>query len=125
MKRLLAILLLANCTLAQDLPEHPKPQHKAFFDHQNIVLFAGVATVRVLDLHSTWRFRSKGYNEGILSNGFVDNKVAFTAFSIGMVGAHIGGCYLLHRTGLHKLERMGSYIHIGLVGRTVAGNYRL
>ena len=125
MKYLLAISLLASCASAQGFPEGPQPLRHTFFDRQNVVLFAGVAAVRVLDLNSTWRFRSKGYNEGMLSNGFVDDKPAFVAFSLGMVGAHIAGCYLLHRTGHHRLEQMASYAHIGLVGRTVANNYRL
>ena len=60
-----------------------------------------------------------------MGNAFVDNRPTFIAFSAGMVGAHIGAAYLLHRTGHHKAERWLSYIHIGAVGATAIHNFTL
>lgn len=96
-----------------------------FLDKTNIALFSGVAIARGFDLHSTWKMRRAGWQEVELGNGMVDNKPAFTVFTIGMVGAHVTGCYLLHRTGHHRLERTLSVLHIGSTSATVARNYWL
>lgn len=120
MKRLIVfVLLFASIALAQDIRPH------RFLDKTNIALFSGVAIARGFDLHSTWKMRRAGWQEIELSNGLVDNKAAFTAFTAGMVAAHVGGCYLLHRTGHHRMERFASLVHISSTSATVARNYWL
>jgi len=112
-------LLLATIATAQDMPKH------RFFDKENVTLFSALAVTRAMDCDSTWRFRAKGYQEGELTNGLVDNKPAFVAFSAAMVGAQIGGSYILHRLGWHRAERWTSAVHVGMVGGTALNNYRL
>lgn len=106
------------------VPVLSKTSHR-FLDKTNVSLFAGVAVARGLDLHSTWAMRRAGWQEVELSNSIVDNKSAFTAFTAGVFAAHVGGCYLLHRAGHHRLERIASVLHIAGTSATVASNYRL
>ena len=101
-----------------------KPLHTKFWDRQNVVAFAALGGARALDLHSTWRFRARGVDEAQLSNGLVDNKPLFAAFSVGMVGSSILTSYILHRTGHHKLERISNYLNLTAVATTVAWNYK-
>jgi hypothetical protein len=101
-----------------------KPLHTKFWDRQNVVAFAALGGARALDLHSTWRFRARGINEGQLSNGLVDNKPLFATFSAGMVGSSILTSYILHRTQHHKLERLSNYLNLTAVASTVAWNYK-
>ena len=96
------------------------PPHR-FWDRENVLLFAGVGAVRMLDYASTQHFRSQGVDEWLLSNDIVDNKPLFLGIELAGVAASIGVSYLLHRTGHHKVERWISFIHIG-VG--VAGSIR-
>ena len=122
MKKLLLLFMLFGCfpvwASAQEKP------HK-FFDKTNLVAFSALSSLRVIDLHSTWRFRRRGFDELILTNSFVDNKPLFVGMSAGMVGANIGLAYIFHRTGHHKLERIFSYTNIGIVSFAVIHNYRL
>jgi hypothetical protein len=115
----ICIVMLSSSSHAQELPQAP---HR-FLDKTNIALFTGVATMRALDLHSTWKLRRNGWNEYVLPARLVDSKPAFTAFSVGMVAAHVGGCYLLHRTGHHRMERIASAVHIATGAAAAANNY--
>lgn len=99
-------LLLLGSAQAQD------KTHK-FFDKPNIILFTTAVVGRSLDCYSTWRARSIGYQEVVLTNNFVDNKPLFAAYSAGAVGANIGVSYILHRLHQHKLERAITLVHIG------------
>ena len=115
------LLVLLPAAFGQNLPDAPSA-HK-FWDRQNKALFAGVVLTRALDVVSTHDFRMEHRNERILSNELVDNEPAFVAFQAGMTAAHVGACYLLHRTGHHKLERAASYVSIGVLGVQVVNNY--
>lgn len=140
-------LLLSTPAFAQNLLATKSEQHR-FFDKQNIALFSAVAAVRIADMDSTWRFRSihcqhyptrvvngimefpftacgPSANEVMLSNSFVDNKPAFAAYSLGMVGAHVVSSYFLHRTGHHRLERWSAIVHIAYMGAWNVHNYQV
>ena len=111
-------VLLGNASLSAQEPHR-------FFDRENIVLFSSVAAMRTLDLHSTWRARRLGGREALLPQGLTDNKPAFAAFSYGMVGGNIAISYAFHKRGWHKAERILSMVHVGSVGYSVWGNYRI
>ncbi|HVA01692.1 MAG TPA: hypothetical protein VMV34_08565, partial [Terriglobia bacterium] len=73
------------------LSQLPSEGSHHFWDKTNLMLFAGVATVRALDYTSTQHFRRLGHNEVLLTNSVVDNKplfagieVAGTALSVGL-----------------------------------------
>jgi hypothetical protein len=96
-----------------------------FWDKTNLMLFAGVATVRTLDYTSTRHFRSLGHNEVLLTNSVVDNKPLFAGIEVAGMALSIGAAYWLHRTGHHKLERWVSVVHIGAGAFGDIRNYSL
>ena len=106
-------------------PVVPRRATHRFFDRTNLLLFAGVATVRALDFTSTQHFRELGNNEVLLTNDIVDNKPLFAAIEVAGTAASIGVSYWLHRTGHHKLERWVSIVHIGVGTFGDAHNYSL
>ena len=101
-----------------------KETHK-FMDRKNWIIFSALATARMMDPISTWHFRSKGLHEGQLSDGFVDNKPLFVAYSSSLVAGQIATSYLFHRLGWHKAERISAMVHTGVVTEAVVHNYRL
>ncbi len=118
---LILFLLVAVPIAAQELPDAP---HK-FMDRQNVALFAGVATVRALDVHSTERFLDRGYQEALLPSALASNTAGMSAYSAAATAAHVYSCYWLHKRGHHRLERIASYAHIAYIGALVVNNYRL
>ncbi|HKT10994.1 MAG TPA: hypothetical protein VJW77_04135 [Terriglobia bacterium] len=106
-------------------PTRPAGEDHRFFDRTNLMLFAGVATVRALDYTSTQHFRSLGNNEVLLTNSIVDNKPLFAGIEVAGTALSIGAAYWLHRTGHHKLERWVSIVHIGVGTFGDAHNYSL
>src|SRR5205814_2100610 len=76
-----------------------------FWDRENGWLFAGVGAARTLDYFSTLNMRQRGRQEIFLSNGVVDNHLAFATIEAAATGASIGASFLFHRYGHHKLER--------------------
>lgn len=106
----------------------PLPAEKVthrFFDKENLAIFAALAGARTLDMFSTWQFRRNGLHEGELSDGFVDNKPLFAAYSGSLVAGQIATCYVFHRMRWHKLERITALVHTGAVTEAVIHNYRL
>lgn len=122
MKTFLFVILFSAALAAQDRPS--PPSHK-FFDRENKTLFLGVAAVRSFDCISTWHARSNGGTEALLTNGLVDNRPGFAAFSAAMVGANVAAAALLHATGHHRAERFVSYLHVSAVGVTDVHNFRV
>ena len=106
-------------------PATPVAKDHRFFDRTNLMLFAGVATVRTLDYTSTQHFRSLGNNEVLLTNSIVDNKPLFAGIEVAGTALSIGAALWLHRTGHHKLERWVSIVHIGVGTFGDAHNYSL
>ena len=113
----IAVILLSTVALnAQD-------SHK-FFDRQNVILFSAIATVRTLDVHSTW-VDKYGVAEVFLPQNLTDSEPGFIAFSAGMGIGGVAISYWFHKRGWHKAERILSYVHIGTVGYAAYGNYRI
>jgi hypothetical protein len=101
------------------------PIEHRFWDKENDLLFAGVASARTLDYFSTLNMRRRGRQEIFLTNDAVDNHAGFAAIEAAATGVSIGASYLFHRYGHHKLERWTSIIHIGLATTGAVRNYSL
>jgi hypothetical protein len=107
------------------LPSRAQEAHK-FFDMPNLVLWSGVAVAHAMDCDSTWKMLDSGNGREVeLPPSLAQSRVEMTLFSIGVVGAQIGGSYLLHRLGWHKAERWTSSMHAGITGITAVHNYGL
>jgi hypothetical protein len=107
------------------LPSQAQEPHR-FFDMQNIVLWSSVAVAHAMDADSTWKMLDSGAGEEVeLPTSLARSRVQMSLFSIGVVGAQVGGSYLLHRIGWHKAERWTSSIHAAVTGATAIHNYGL
>ena len=126
------VLVLAVHAMAKDhadvsfaaRPIASPPTHR-FWDHQNILLFSGVAVFRGLDYSSTRNFQARGRQEILLPDDVVNNSAGFATLEAAGVATSVGISYLFHRTGHHKLERWWSIGHIGVTGFGVVRNYSL
>jgi hypothetical protein len=122
--RLCIIILLVLAALPSFAQEAPEPHR--FFDRQNIVLWSGVAIAHAMDCSSTWAMLDSGNGrESELPTSLAQSRVELPLFSIGVVGAQVGGSYLLHRMGWHRAERWVSSGHAAVVGLTAIHNYEL
>ena len=101
------------------------PRVHAFWDRENIMLFAGVGVMRTLDYTSTMNMLRRGREEILLPQEVVDNHAGFAALEAAATVTSIGISYAFHRTGHHKLERWVSIIHISVAGFGAARNYAL
>ena len=106
-------------------PTKSIPKTHAFWDRENILLFAGVGAARALDYASTLNIRRRGINEIFLTNGIVDNHPLFASIEAGGTAASIGVSYIFHCTGHHKLERWTSVVHFGVAVGGSIRNYAL
>jgi len=107
------------------LQSHAQETHK-FFDTPNLVLWSGVAVAHAMDCDSTWQMLDSGNGREVeLPASLARSRVELTLFSVGVVGAQIGGSYLLHRLGWHRAERWTSSMHAGITGITAVHNYGL
>ncbi|HEY2547413.1 MAG TPA: hypothetical protein VGI46_15195 [Candidatus Acidoferrum sp.] len=127
-------------TLSTEKPDSPAPhcspgmhdhektvregEHR-FWDKENDWLFAGVAASRTLDYFSTLNMRRRGRQEILLTNDVVDNHAAFAAIEVSATAVSVGGAYIFHHYGRHKLERWTSIVHIGLTTTGAVRNYCL
>lgn len=106
----------------------PKPVTHSFFDRQNIIAFSASAALRAADSAytcavgvGTTTHNADGSitvrHEDMLPvnscHGVVLMNAAFT-------GAGLGGSYLLHKMGLHKLERLPNWITAAVPGFGIA-----
>jgi len=107
----------------RDKPER-EGEHR-FWDRENGWLFAGVGASRTLDYFSTLNMRRRGRQEILLTNDVVDNHPAFAAIEAAATAVSIGGAYIFHHYGHHKLERWTSIVHIGLTTTGAVRNYCL
>jgi hypothetical protein len=118
--------VLAQCaTTAQTSPRLKVSRTHKYWDHDNLVLFAGITAARALDFTSTQHFRERGVNEILLTNGIVDNKPLFAGIEAVGAAASIGLSYWLHHAGHHRAERWVSVIHIGVATFGDIRNYGL
>lgn len=104
--------------------EEPSGPH-AFWDKENILLFAGVGVFRGLDYASTRNMQARGRREILLADAVVNNSAAFASLEAAGTMTSVGISYIFHRTGHHKLERWMSISHISVTGFGVARNYAL
>ncbi|HEV7219342.1 MAG TPA: hypothetical protein VGN39_10740 [Terriglobales bacterium] len=100
------------------------PTHH-FVDRTNILLFSGIAAVRVLDYTSTRNMLARGREEELIPDDVVYNSAGFAGLEAAGAATSIGISYLLHRTGHHKLERWMSIGHISITAFGAARNYAL
>lgn len=128
----IVVSLLFTASLSQEPPsmvpsssQEAQEPHK-FFDKQNIALWSGVAVAHALDCDSTWRMLDSGNGrEAELPTSLAQSRVGMTLFSVGVVGAQVGGSYFLHRMGWHRVERWTSAVHATTTGVTAIHNYGL
>jgi hypothetical protein len=111
-------------TVAAPQASAPQTTHR-FWDPANDLWFAAVGASRALDYASTLNLRRRGIDEIFLTNSIVDNHPLFAGIEAAATGASIGVCYLLHRTGHHRLERWTSIVHFGVATGGAARNYAL
>jgi hypothetical protein len=125
----LIVLLFATVAVAQEVPTHK------FFDRSNVALFSmhalstgwdawethnGVNASEctkpyIVDAQTTVCLHYKTYlaEANPLARPFVKSTPGQALFFGGTVLANIGGAYLLHRSGHHKMERILSAVNIG------------
>jgi hypothetical protein len=111
--------------LLASLPLHAQESH-VFFDRQNVMLWSGVVFAHAMDCTSTWKMLDSGNGREVeLPPSLAQSRVEMSLFSIGVVGAQVGGSYLLHRMGWHRAERWTSAVHATTTGATAMHNYSL
>ncbi len=111
-----------------ELPSAPEPVKAAahaFWDHENKLLFTGVAAFRGLDFASTRNMRARGRDEILLNNETVDNLPTFAAIEVAGIAVSVGLSYWMHRTGHHRIERWISIGHISGAAFGTGRNYLL
>ena len=98
-----ALILLARLAAAQE----PGREHR-FWDRTNKILFSSHAALEALDFGITHHNLSAGGREmdsmarALCQSGTAGQIVFFGGRSAGVVGVS----YLLHKAGLHKIERL-------------------
>lgn len=111
--------------LLSALPSYAQDNHK-FFDRENFVLWSGVAFAHAMDCNSTWKMLDSGNGREVeLPTSLAQSRVGMSLFSVGVVGAQVGGSYLLHSMGWHRAERWTSAVHASTTGATAMHNYGL
>jgi len=105
-------------------PTTAPPVH-AFWDRENLWLFAGVAFARGMDYASTRNMQARGRQEILLAPEVVNNSAAFTSLEAAGTMTSVGISYIFHRTGHHKLERWMSIGHISVTSFGAVRNYCL
>lgn len=110
--------------LALEIPPPAAPAH-TFWDHENVLLFSGIALTRGLDYVSTRNMQARGRKEILLAPEVVNNSAAFASLEAAGTMSSVGISYIFHRTGHHKLERWMSIGHISVTGFGDIPNYCL
>jgi hypothetical protein len=105
-------------------PAPAVPVH-AFWDRENLWLFAGVALGRGMDYASTRNMQARGRKEILLPAEVVNNSAAFASLEAAGTLTSVGISYIFHRTGHHQLERWMSIGHIGVASFGAVRNYCL
>lgn len=118
----------AASTASPIVIQRKRPMTHEFFDHQNIISFSAAAALRTADsaytcavgVGTTTRnadgsitVRREDFMSVNSCHGVVLLNAAFT-------GTGLGGSYLLHRMGHHKLERLPNWIVASLPALGIA-----
>ena len=115
----------ASAPLAVEIEPTPAAPVHAFWDGENLWLFAGVAFTRGMDYASTRNMQARGRKEILLAPEVVNNSAAFASLEAAGTVTSVGISYIFHRTGHHRLERWMSIGHIGVSSFGVVRNYCL
>ena len=110
---------------AVEIQAAPAAPVHAFWDRENLWLFAGVAFTRGMDYASTRNMQARGRKEILLAPEVVNNSAAFASLEAAGTLTSVGVSYVFHRTGHHKLERWMSIGHISVTSFGVVRNYCL
>ena len=112
MKALLLCPLLLWIAPVYGLPDSPPPKINLevhtlqpaprFWDRPTKIEFTGMVVMGSFDMAQTCNFLQHGRSERLLTQSCAGN-VAITA---GFDAAALGGAWLLHKTGHHKLARL-------------------
>ena len=122
-----AVATLAAVSRALPSPFAPKvlPPTHAFWDRENLLLFAGVGVMRTLDYTSTHNMLRRGREELLIPDDVVKNDAGFAALEAAASVTSIGISYIFHHYRHHTMERWVSIVHIGVTGFGAAHNYAL
>jgi hypothetical protein len=101
------------------------PPTHAFWDRENLLLFAGVGVMRTLDYTSTHNMLRRGREELLIPDDVVKNDAGFAALEAAASVTSIGISYIFHHYRHHTMERWVSIVHVGVTGFGAAHNYAL
>ena len=101
------------------------PPTHAFWDRENLLLFAGVGVMRTLDYTSTHNMLRRGREELLIPDDVVKNDAGFAALEAAASVTSIGISYIFHRYRHHTMERWVCIVHLSVTGFGAAHNYAL
>jgi hypothetical protein len=107
----------------QPVPAEPLPSapNHRFWDRENRILFAMVATTSAADFAVTRaNLHSGGRELNPVARAFSGSTAGLTLNFAGETAGAIGLSYFFHKTGHHKLERIVSMTNIGASGVAIA-----
>jgi integrase len=109
---------------AQALPNAPKAkaEHR-FFDGKNVAFMAASAAAVSADGWTTRQNNADGFNEiNPVARPFTRSNGKAALYFGGSEAAIVGGMYLLHKTGHHRIERILPLVAAGVEGFWAAHN---
>jgi hypothetical protein len=103
---------------ARPLLIHPKPVTHDFFDHRNIIAFTTAVAMRTADSAYTCAVgvgTTRHNADGSITVSREDFMPVNSCHGVALMnaaftGAGLGGSYILHKMGWHKLERIPNWI---------------
>ena len=101
------------------------PPTHAFWDRENLLLFAGVGVMRTLDYTSTHNMLRRGREELLIPDDVVKNDAGFASLEAAASVTSIGISYIFHHYRHHTMERWVSIVHLSVTGFGAAHNYAL
>ena len=119
--KLIAVTVEAASTASAASPiviQRKRPTTHEFFDHQNIISFSAAAAMRAADSAYTCAVgvgTTTRNADGSITVRHEDFMTVNSCHGVVLVnsaftGAGLGGSYLLHKMGHHKLERLPNWI---------------
>ena len=119
------VLSLGYPAPAQELRLPDAPSHK-FFDRQNKMAFASLATLVAADAVMTQRLTNSGVAHEanplwrpLVRQGW-EGEMAASALGYS---AALGMAYTFHKTGHHKMERYANWLSVAMEGGNVAHSF--
>jgi hypothetical protein len=91
------------------------PSEHRFWDKTNVALFAATASLSAADFTVTYQnLQSGGHELNPIVRVFDRNTATLALNFVAEDAANIGLSYFFHKTGHHRMERMVSFVNIGL-----------